>query len=100
MFSGVGIGTLKGTFEVTLADGTVNEYSPLEAAGLERYPLMLHYQFEGRVFAADDLAKFAKHLCSVFGDGRRIAFHGEVGTRQGWEPMASDDLCTIVGADE
>ncbi len=94
MFSGVGVGIPDGTFTVTHADGTIETHTPLEAAGLERYPLIRHYLFEGRVFEADHLARFATALCTPAHDASSVSFEGLVGTRDGWRAMQVDDICT------
>lgn len=98
MYSGVGIGIPKGMFTVQggADDGAV--YTPLQAAGLERYPRIAHYSFEQRIFDPSGLARFAAPLCASLSDDQRLAFSGHVGTRQGWEPLADPDVCQADGA--
>ncbi|MEM9911770.1 MAG: hypothetical protein AAF922_13395 [Pseudomonadota bacterium] len=93
MFSDVGVGIPDGTFTVAHADGTTETHSPLEAVGLESYPLIRHYLFEGRVFEASDLAKFATELCTQAELASSVSFKGKVGTRNGWQPMQAEDIC-------
>jgi hypothetical protein len=93
MFKGVGSGLPRGAFTVTQADGTVHTYTALEAAGLDRYPLIRHYQFEGRVFATDQLYRFARTLCAEIAATSTVSFDGKVGTVDGWKLAQSDDVC-------
>ena len=93
MFSGVGVGILKGNFRIEEPQGQVRELAPLELLGLERYPRIRHFHFEHRVRDADDLRKFAAGFCAGLEPGARLSFDGHVGTRNGWRPLAGEDLC-------
>lgn len=93
MFSGVGIGIPKGTFTIRNPDGTIRDLTPLEAAGLDRYPNIKHYLFPGRVRAPQHLRRFAAALCEQAAIGANVSFEGAVGTRDGWLPMQADDIC-------
>ncbi len=98
MYSGVGVGIPKGVFMVHDETGAMAaEYTPLAAAGLDRYPRMTHYYFEGRVWEPAHMARFAALLCSDLSPGMRLSFAGQVGTRQGWAPMPVDDVCAAGG---
>lgn len=93
MYSGVGIGMPKGIFSVHDQTGEVTDYTPLQAAGLERYPPISHYKFDRRIFAAEDLSRFAAPLCARLSQDQRLSFDGAVGTRIGWVQVTQDDVC-------
>lgn len=98
MFSGVGVGIPKGQFTVNDANGSdQGSYTPLAAAGLDRYPRMSHYRFENRVFASGDMAGFAAPLCASLAPGQHVSFEGWVGTRQGWAEMSIETVCAMQG---
>ena len=97
MYSGVGVGLPKGLFVVHDEAGIVAEYTPLAAAGLDRYPQIVHYYFPGRIAEPAHLARFATDLCAKIEEGQRISFTGDVGTRQGWMPMSSENVCDHSG---
>lgn len=93
MFSGSGVGVLKGSFTLRHADGTATSLTPLAVLGLTRYPSDPPDVFGRLVLADDDLRAYAAPLC----DSRAgtLSFHGWVGTRQGWRPLAADDVCAL-----
>jgi len=93
MYSGVGVGLPKGVFTVHDASGPVADYTPLQAAGLERYPLIVHYFFDKRIFEDADLTRYAAGLCEGLLPGQHLSFDGVVGTRKGWVPMPVTNLC-------
>ncbi len=93
MFAGVGAGIPKGTFIVQHIDGTETEYTPLEAAGLDRYPIILHYRFEGRIFKTEHFGIFAQYLCTQTPQTSEVSFKGVVGTTEGWWPAHVSDIC-------
>ena len=93
MFSRVGEGILDGAFTLVRPDGPVETYTPLEAAGLARYPIVLHYLFPRRVRDAGDLGRFAAPLCARAPAGAAVSFRGAVGDRDGWRPLQAEDVC-------
>ena len=93
MFSGVGVGILKGSFRVEDGQGPAREMTPLELLGLERYPRIRQYHFEERVRDPEDLRKFVAEYCDGLAPGARLSFAGHVGTREGWRALKGDDLC-------
>ncbi len=93
MYSGVGVGIPKGVFVVHDETGGTAELTPLAAAGLERFPRIPHYYFEGRVFEPAHLARFATSICADLPVGQRVSFVGDVGTRHGWTAMPVEDVC-------
>lgn len=93
MYSDVGVGLPKGVFIVQDASGPVEQHTPLQAAGLDRYPKITHYLFDRRVHAEADLARFAADLCATLQPGQHLSFEGVVGTRQGWVAMPVTDVC-------
>jgi len=93
MFSGVGVGIPNGRFVVRSEDGVEAILTPLEAANIERYPLILHYLFKNRIFAEDHFARFAAPLCATVPDTSFVSFDGAVGTRQGWRPVQIENIC-------
>lgn len=97
MYSGVGVGLPKGLFVLHDEAGIVAEYAPLAAVGLDRYPHIPHYFFPGLVTEPAHLARFATELCSGIQDGERVSFTGAIGTRHGWTPMSSEDVCNLGG---
>ncbi len=96
MYSGVGVGLLRGRFVIEEAGREIAAMTPLQALDLKRYPKVKHYFFEHRVFAPADLAGYAAGLCAAAGPGQTVAYLGEVGTRQGWRPMAVADVCAAT----
>ena len=98
MYSGVGIGIPQGEFRIHDNSGRIfDTLTPLEAAGLSRYPNVVHYQFDGRMRTSDDLGRYAAMACSTLEDGQWLAFDGRVGTRQGWLPFQVDEVCSAAG---
>lgn len=93
MYSDVGVGLPKGVFAVHDASGPVAEYTPLQAAGLERYPRIVHYFFDRRIFEQAHLTRYAADLCETLSPGQRLSFDGVVGTRKGWVPMPVANVC-------
>lgn len=93
MYSGVGVGLPKGVFTVHDLSGPVSEYTPLQAAGLEQYPQIVHYFFDKRIFEDADLTRFAANTCEALLPGQHLSFDGVVGTRKGWVPMPVANLC-------
>lgn len=94
MFSGVGVGILDGTFTVVEQDGIIRRLTPLEAAHLDAYPVIIPYNFEGLVTEAADLARLAQPLCDETAETGAVSYDGFVGTREGWRPLRADDICT------
>lgn len=98
MYSGVGTGIPAGDFHILDEAGAVVEtLTPLQAAGLSRYPNMSHYLFEGWMQSPDDLWRFAAAACAGLDPGRRLSFDGRVGTRQGWQEVQRGDICALQG---
>ncbi len=94
MFSGIGVGVLKGEFEVTDASGTTIRMRPLDVLELQRYPLVRSFLFDRLVSEPGDLRTFGARLCND--QTTRVAFHGHTGTRQGWVPLDVDDICGLT----
>ena len=92
MFSGVGVGILKGSFEVRGPEP--RSLTPLELLGFDRYPLILHYQFPDRVFRDEDLPRVAARFCATLQPGETVSFDGWVGTRHGWRRLELHDVCS------
>jgi hypothetical protein len=95
MYSGVGVGILRGSFTLREGERAIAAASPLEALGMQRYPRIRHYLFPNMVFAPEDLAPYAATLCAGAAPGQTVIFDGHVGTRQGWRALAADDLCAL-----
>lgn len=93
MYSGVGVGMPKGEFVLHDMSGGVTRLTPLEAAGLERYPRTSHYLFATRIFEPQDIARFAAARCADLTPQQRLSFEGVVGTRQGWVAMPVENVC-------
>lgn len=93
MYSGVGVGVLRGVFVVTRDGAEIARETPLQVLGLARYPGGEHYDFAARVLAPGDLERLAAPRCAALGPGEVLAYRGEVGGLDGWEPLAADDLC-------
>lgn len=99
MYSGVGVGVLKGTFTVHPPDGPAVELTPLDLLDLPAYPAIRHYEFANRVEDAEDMAAFAAPFCAAMVPGGRLSFRGAAGTRQGWQAMEVRDVCGTAPAD-
>lgn len=94
MYSGVGQGTMKGTFTLTHADGRSETFTPLDIMGLERYPNAFHYTFDRLLVDRDAIGPIVSPFCEAHAkDGAVLAFSGKVGVANGWATYAADDLC-------
>jgi hypothetical protein len=89
MFSGAGVGLLRGTFTLHRADGAVT-LSPLEVAGVPRY---LDLPLNRRIFQLNDLRQFANRICNEKSETGRLSFEGSVGVSSGWAPLSVRDVC-------
>lgn len=96
MYSRVGMGLPKGTFEVTQPDGQTVKMTALQAAGLRRYPAEGQIYHFGRFVSLQPgaFAKFAAPLCSQLEEGARVTFSGEIGSPTGWTQVDTVDVCT------
>ena len=91
MFSGVGVGILKGVFTHERADGSRADLTPLQVRGLDRYPVIRGTQFQYLVSDDRDLRRFAGDYCDQVGGA--LAFNGWVGTRTGWRSLEARNIC-------
>jgi hypothetical protein len=89
MFSGAGVGLLRGTFTLHRADGAVT-LSPLEVAGVPRY---LDLPLSRRIFQLNDLRQFANRICNDKSETGRLSFEGSLGVSSGWAPLSVHDVC-------
>ena len=69
MYSGAGIGLLKGEFRIAAPGKPVVVRTPLQLLGRERYPFQRHYEFDRRVFEPGDLKRFAAEACAALPAG-------------------------------
>lgn len=92
MFSGVGLGMLRGEFIVITGDAEARE-SPLQFFGLERYPVGEFYRFDRLVLRHGDLERIAAARCAELPPGARLSYVGEVGILEGWTTLEIADLC-------
>jgi len=95
MYSGAGIGLLKGEFRIAEPGRPVAVRTPLQLLGLDRYPFQRHYEFDRRVFEPGDLKRFAAEACAKLPAGATLSFDGVVGTRDGWKPLHASDVCAL-----
>ena len=95
MYSGVGVGILKGTFHLARPNEPVVELTPLGVLSLDRYPMIRHYEFDQTILEKSDLRHFASRICDDLPSGGTLSFIGSVGTRQGWQAMNVADICKI-----
>lgn len=95
MFSGSGIGVLKGRFTLHSAGGSDQTMTPLALMRLTTYPDAPPDEFGRLVFHAGDLRKVAAQVCNGRAAVSRLSFAGWVGTRQGWRSLAVDDVCAL-----
>ncbi|MEM9988591.1 MAG: hypothetical protein AAF723_03650 [Pseudomonadota bacterium] len=94
MFSGVGEGVLKGEFILTRANGAETRLTPLEVAGLTRYPVKSqHYRFDPRVRSPADIKIFAQKICSGLTAGDTLSYVGYVGYGRGWSTPQTLSIC-------
>jgi hypothetical protein len=89
MFSGAGVGLLKGQFTLHRADGPIT-MSPLEVAGLSSY---LALPIDQRVYEPGNLKTFAARVCNDAHETARLSFEGSIGTFSGWQPLSVRDVC-------
>lgn len=95
MFSGAGIGVLKGRFTLHHAPEADRHMTPLEFLGLQTYPEAPPDQFGRLVLGMGDLRRDAVPLCESQAKESRLSFDGWVGTRLGWHPLAVEDVCAL-----
>lgn len=95
MFSGGGVGVLKGTFTLRRTDGAVVHMTPLDVLGLKRYPSTPPDEFDHLIVEDHDLRNFASRVCDHSTEPAHLSFHGAVGTRQGWQPLDVEDVCAL-----
>lgn len=90
MFSGSGVGVAKGVFSLRAKGQTVRELSPLEAAGLARYPAHVPiYRFDRLISDEADIVRLAEPTCASLEPDQSLWFEGRVGRGLGWaEPQA------------
>lgn len=93
MFSGIGVGVLKGEFEVTDASGATTRLRPLEVLELDRYPVVRSIHFDRLVREPAHLRAFGERLCAD--PAVRVSFHGHTGSRQGWQALDVEDVCVL-----
>jgi hypothetical protein len=91
MFSAVGVGIPKGEFIGTAPDGSVRRLTPLQVLGIDRYPVMLSFEYQTSAKGDGGLRKFASDYCAKHGG--KLSFRGYIGSRQGWHAADADDLC-------
>jgi hypothetical protein len=91
MYGSAGNGLFKGTFTLH-ADGRDTNLSPLQVLGLAHYPSVIDYKFISRI-TADDPAVALGDACARIGQNERLSFSGWRGTRDGWQPLTTDDVC-------
>ncbi|MEO1642687.1 MAG: hypothetical protein AAFR74_05070 [Pseudomonadota bacterium] len=97
MFSGVGQGTMKGTFTVTQADGSIETYTPLQIMALERYPNIFPYQFDRLLTDREAMTPIVSAFCEAHvTEGAVLSYTGKVGAPNGWAIYEADDLCPKV----
>lgn len=96
MFSGVGVGLPKGTFRIEYADGRTEDLSPLEVAGMTRYPVRRPiYRFDGYAKGPEGLAHFAAATCTTLPEGARLTFDGVLAERRHWTRMEAMRVCEV-----
>lgn len=93
MYSEVGEGLPKGVFTAHYDDGRTQTLTPLQVRGLQRYPDVVHYAFEDRVFSPDQLGVWARELCRGEPQLARLSFEGRIGTCDGWIAHSDQDVC-------
>ncbi|MEL8055508.1 MAG: hypothetical protein AAGK66_05090 [Pseudomonadota bacterium] len=94
MFSGVGQGTMKGTFTLTKTDGSTQTYTALEILSLERYPNVFPYEFELLLRDRDAMAPIVSAFCADHvGKGDVLSYSGRVGAPNGWALYEAEDVC-------
>ena len=93
MYSGVGAGLPKGDFTARYADGRIQTLTALQVRGLERYPDVFHYTFDGLIDAPEGLAAWAADFCAASQDLESLSFSGRIGSPDGWVTHDADDLC-------
>ena len=92
MFSGAGVGVLKGRFTLHRLEGAVT-MTPLEAAGLSSY---LALPIARRPSQAADLKTFAARICGEAKPAERVSFEGSIGTFTGWTALNVPDVCDAL----
>lgn len=93
MFSGVGVGLLKGTFTEVAPDGTTRAHDPQAVLGVTRYELFTATPPAYLVHADEHLSRVTARFCADLPEGSRLRYSGWRQTRRGWVPLTSDDVC-------
>lgn len=95
MFSGSGIGVLKGRFVLHRAEKPDQEMTPLEMLGLRTYPDASPDEFGRLVFNVGGLRRIGAPVCDRQTEVTRLSYKGWVGTRQGWRALEVADICAL-----
>lgn len=92
MYSGVGLGLLRGDFEITRADGQ-ERLSPETFLNVRFYPSTM--SIKDRHVVLDETALVARigAYCEANPDVVSIAFDGEVSGLKGWRPISAAKAC-------
>ena len=94
MFSGVGLGIMKGTFTLTEADGSHQQLTPLQVLNLERYPDIHFYTFDKIVKDVPAMADVTSEFCNAaVPEGATLSFRGKVGFENGWGTLELASVC-------
>lgn len=93
MFSGVGIGLLKGEFIETSPHGDVTRHSPQHVLGRERYSRAMTSPHPYLVLSEAHLTDVAAPFCETISRDTRLAFDGYRQTRNGWVRLTTENVC-------
>lgn len=93
MFSGVGVGLLKGEFILGGAADEETRLTPPEVLGVERYSRAMTRRFPYHVLIDEDLPLAVETFCATLDADQKLYFDGYRQTRDGWIRLTAEDLC-------
>lgn len=93
MYSGVGLGLLRGDVEITRTDGS-ERLSPEAFLNVRFYPSTMSIRDRHVVLDEGALVARIKAYCRANPDAIAVSFEGEVSGLQGWRPISAAEACT------
>lgn len=92
MYSGVGLGLLRGEVIVTRAEGT-ERLTPEAFLGLRYYPGTMSIKAPHVILNKAALSARMAAYCAAYGEVQSLAFDGEMSWLDGWRPLSAALEC-------
>ncbi len=93
MYSGVGVGVLRGEFSLTRGAEEIARETPLQFFGRDRYVNVGLIDPTDLIWTEKDLTRLAEARCAELEPGVLLGFKGLRGTFTGWAPLTMTDIC-------